>query len=228
MPERPRSGSPRQRRRAGEGTACSRPAPPGGCGTAVRGPRRSRREHARRGARRAAGAAGRCTPCRAPARTTGTGSPGRARCRRGRARRASRARAYRSRAGYRRRCPVARSPSAKVVSFAWRRLREEPVGLLLAHRLGTTTPAALVGDDRVSTLAVGAQAAALAAGPRPAAAGATWVADRAGAVTRIDAESNGSAGEPIPVEGSPVSLAVGDGALWVANPFNSTVARIGT
>ena len=59
-------------------------------------------------------------------------------------------------------------------------------------------------------------------------AGATWVADRAGAVTRIDAESNGSADEPIPVEGSPVSLAVGDGAVWVANPFNRTVARIGT
>ena len=35
-------------------------------------------------------------------------------------------------------------------------------------------------------------------------------------------------GEPIPVEGSPLSLAVGDGAVWVANPFNSTVARIGT
>ena len=46
-------------------------------------------------------------------------------------------------------------PSAKVVSFAWRRLREEPVGLLLAHRLGTNAPAALVEDDRFSSLAVG-------------------------------------------------------------------------
>jgi len=59
-------------------------------------------------------------------------------------------------------------------------------------------------------------------------AGTVWVADRAGAVTRIDAESNGLVGEPIAVEGSPLSLAVGDGAVWVANPFNSTVARIGT
>ena len=46
-------------------------------------------------------------------------------------------------------------PSAKVVSFAWRRLREEPVGILLAHRLGTNAPAALVEDDRFSSLAVG-------------------------------------------------------------------------
>ena len=46
-------------------------------------------------------------------------------------------------------------PSAKVVSFAWRRLREEPVGVLLAHRLGTNAPAALVEDDRFSSLAVG-------------------------------------------------------------------------
>ena len=47
------------------------------------------------------------------------------------------------------------SPSAKVVSFAWRRLREEPVGILLAHRLGTDAPAGLVDDDRFSSLAVG-------------------------------------------------------------------------
>ena len=46
-------------------------------------------------------------------------------------------------------------PSAKVVSFAWRRLREEPVGILLAHRLGTNAPAALVEDDRFSSLGVG-------------------------------------------------------------------------
>ena len=46
-------------------------------------------------------------------------------------------------------------PSAKVVSFAWRRLREEPVGLLLAHRLGTDAPAGLADDERVSPLAVG-------------------------------------------------------------------------
>ncbi|MET0837123.1 MAG: AAA family ATPase [Thermoleophilaceae bacterium] len=46
-------------------------------------------------------------------------------------------------------------PSAMVVSFAWRRLREEPVGILLAHRLGTNAPAALVEDDRFSSLGVG-------------------------------------------------------------------------
>ncbi len=46
-------------------------------------------------------------------------------------------------------------PSAKVASFAWRRLREEPVGLLLAHRLGTDAPAGLVEDERFSSLLVG-------------------------------------------------------------------------
>ena len=45
--------------------------------------------------------------------------------------------------------------SATVVAFAWRRLREEPVGLLLAHRFGTHAPARLVEDDRLSPLAVG-------------------------------------------------------------------------
>jgi len=59
-------------------------------------------------------------------------------------------------------------------------------------------------------------------------AGTVWVADRAGMVTQIDPGSNGPVGEPIPVEGSPLSLTVGAGAVWVANPFNSTVARIGT
>ena len=46
-------------------------------------------------------------------------------------------------------------PSAKVVSFAWRRLREEPVGLLLAHRLGTDAPAGFAVDERLSSLVVG-------------------------------------------------------------------------
>ena len=46
-------------------------------------------------------------------------------------------------------------PSATVVTFAWRRLRGEPVGLLLAHRLGTRAPAGLVDDARLSPLAVG-------------------------------------------------------------------------
>jgi DNA-binding CsgD family transcriptional regulator len=47
------------------------------------------------------------------------------------------------------------SPSAKVVSFAWRRLREEPVGLLLAHRLGTDVPAGISDEERLSQLVVG-------------------------------------------------------------------------
>ena len=46
-------------------------------------------------------------------------------------------------------------PSAKVVSFAWRRLREEPVGLLLAHRLGTDVTAGIAEDERISSLVVG-------------------------------------------------------------------------
>ena len=46
-------------------------------------------------------------------------------------------------------------PSATVAAFAWRRLREEPVGLLLAHRLGTFAPAPIVDDARLSPLAVG-------------------------------------------------------------------------
>ena len=46
-------------------------------------------------------------------------------------------------------------PSAQVVSFAWRRLRDESVGLLLAHRLGTDAPAGLADDERFSLLAVG-------------------------------------------------------------------------
>ena len=46
-------------------------------------------------------------------------------------------------------------PSATVATFAWRRLRGEPVGLLLAHRLGTHAPARLVDDPRLSPLTVG-------------------------------------------------------------------------
>ena len=42
-----------------------------------------------------------------------------------------------------------------MAGFAWRRLRQEPVGLLLAHRLGTRTPARLGDDARLSPLAVG-------------------------------------------------------------------------
>jgi DNA-binding beta-propeller fold protein YncE len=55
---------------------------------------------------------------------------------------------------------------------------------------------------------------------------AAWVADLAGAVIWIDAESN-AADEPISVGGSPQSLVFGDGALWVADAFNRTVTRIG-
>ncbi len=46
-------------------------------------------------------------------------------------------------------------PSAKVLSFAWRRLGEEPVGLLLAHRLGTDASVGLADDERFSSLPVG-------------------------------------------------------------------------
>ena len=46
-------------------------------------------------------------------------------------------------------------PSVTVVTFVWRRLRGEPVGLLLAHRSGTDAPARLVDDARLSSLAVG-------------------------------------------------------------------------
>ncbi|MGH3042343.1 MAG: LuxR C-terminal-related transcriptional regulator [Gaiellaceae bacterium] len=46
-------------------------------------------------------------------------------------------------------------PSAAVAAFAWRRLREETIGLLLAHRLGTNATAGLLDDTRLSPLAVG-------------------------------------------------------------------------
>jgi DNA-binding CsgD family transcriptional regulator len=47
------------------------------------------------------------------------------------------------------------SPSAAVLAFAWRRLREERAGLLVASRAGEAGPGSLVGDERVERLGVG-------------------------------------------------------------------------
>ena len=55
--------------------------------------------------------------------------------------------------------------------------------------------------------------------------GGVWVADLAGQVIWIDAESN-EADEPISIGGSPQSLAFGDGALWVTDLYNGTVVRM--
>jgi hypothetical protein len=56
--------------------------------------------------------------------------------------------------------------------------------------------------------------------------GTVWVVDQSGTVTEIDTEANAPVGEPVTLEGRPLSLAIGSGAVWVANPFNNTVARI--
>lgn len=56
--------------------------------------------------------------------------------------------------------------------------------------------------------------------------GAVWVVDQSGAVTEIDPGTNTPAGEPVALEGRPLSLAIGSGSVWVANPFTNTVARI--
>jgi DNA-binding CsgD family transcriptional regulator len=47
------------------------------------------------------------------------------------------------------------NPTAAVLSFAWRRLRREPVGLLLARRDGEPEAAALGGAEGVRQIAVG-------------------------------------------------------------------------
>ena len=145
VPARRRSGSPAWRRRASAATACSRPARGGGGGAAVRRSRRPGREHARRGARRAAGAASRALRVALLLASPGDAPPDE------RAVAVAVLGVLRELAGA---GPVLVAvddvqwldpPSAKVASFAWRRLREEPVGLLLAHRLGTDAPAGLVG-----------------------------------------------------------------------------------
>jgi predicted ATPase len=46
-------------------------------------------------------------------------------------------------------------PSAAVLAFAWRRLRDEPAGLLLAGRAGVPAHGSLVEAERVERLAVG-------------------------------------------------------------------------
>jgi DNA-binding CsgD family transcriptional regulator len=46
------------------------------------------------------------------------------------------------------------SASVAVLAFAWRRLRSEPVGLLLAHRSGQAAPAGLVGHEATRHLEV--------------------------------------------------------------------------
>ena len=56
--------------------------------------------------------------------------------------------------------------------------------------------------------------------------GAVWVVDQSGTVTEIDPEANAPAQEPVALDGRPLSLAIGHGAVWVANPFSNTVARI--
>lgn len=47
------------------------------------------------------------------------------------------------------------APSAAVLGFAWRRIRAEPIGLLLAQREGEPAAAGLSGDERVRRIAVG-------------------------------------------------------------------------
>src|SRR4051794_26779390 len=47
------------------------------------------------------------------------------------------------------------APTAAVLGFAWRRMRTEPVGLLLAQRAGEALPVALSSVEAVSRVAVG-------------------------------------------------------------------------
>ena len=54
-----------------------------------------------------------------------------------------------------------------------------------------------------------------------------WVTSRAAnTVTRIDPDSGRVVGRPIPVGTEPLGVAVGAGAVWVANFGDDTVTRI--
>jgi streptogramin lyase len=83
-------------------------------------------------------------------------------------------------------------------------------------RASTPKPAKSSGEP----IALEGQPVAVATGD-----GGVWVANMAGAVIWIDAESN-EAEEPISLGGSPQSRAFGDGALWVADLLRGTVTRI--
>jgi streptogramin lyase len=57
--------------------------------------------------------------------------------------------------------------------------------------------------------------------------GSVWITSRArGTVTRLDATTLESVGDPIPVGAAPAEVAFGGGAAWVANTDDGTVTRI--
>jgi len=45
-------------------------------------------------------------------------------------------------------------------------------------------------------------------------------------VTRIDLSSAEVVGDAIPVGEKPISIAAGEGGVWVVNTFGSTISRI--
>ncbi len=107
---------------------------------------------------------------------------------------------------------------------------------LLALCLATLAFTACGGEDDSEPAASAALAPKVAGsaelGGAPVAAAVdsdgVWMADNAGSqVIHLDASSRKPVGAPIPVRGGPLSIAAGDGAVWVASG-DGTITRIGS
>jgi streptogramin lyase len=76
-------------------------------------------------------------------------------------------------------------------------------------------------SGKIERIAVGRAPKGIAAAPS-----GIWVANSGGSVSRIDPNSDIVLGKPIVVEGQLNAIAVGLGAVWVTNLFDSTVVPI--
>jgi DNA-binding beta-propeller fold protein YncE len=76
-------------------------------------------------------------------------------------------------------------------------------------------------SGKTKVIAVGRAPKAIAAAPS-----GIWVANSGGSVSRIDPSTGKALGKPIVVEGQLNAIAVGLGAVWVTNLFDSTVIPI--